>query len=397
MDSASKKGIFEIIIALICVFCVAICQFKVAATTALLMQNFDINNMEVGLLTSATSIAGIILAIPVGALIAKFGFKHIGLIALCACAIGSCIGTYTNSYGMLLFSRILEGIAVGSIFTIVPSLIAMVADGKIRTIFISIFSCYPGIGKIIVFVTTNLIVEKSNPESYKNLWLLTSILLLICIVLWFLFIKTAQAKTANKDTSVKIRGFYKYAPLWIIALLMFSHISISKGVTTYTMPYVYSIGLDLIFSNNMSAIRASVAIVASIITGLIIASFSAKKLFIAGIIACILNFFAIFSMWSYTTVEMAMVSLVIVGITHAASLAIFTSMSPYLLKDIKLVGITNGFITIGKSIAILCVPYISGSIIDSFGFGLLTFVYFIFGVFGLISSILLYICYKRTE
>ncbi|MDO4219381.1 MAG: MFS transporter [Synergistaceae bacterium] len=397
MTSTNKEGIFEILIALFCVFCVAVCQFKVSASTELLMQNFGINNMKVGLLTSATSIAGLILAIPVGALTAKFGFKSIGLIALCACAIGSFLGFFTNSYKVLLFSRVLEGIAVGSMFTIVPSLIAVVAKDKVRTFFMSVFSCYVGIGQIIVFVTTNLIVDQSNPASYKKLWLLTSILLLICIALWLIFIKPTQSRSVSKDTPTKIRGFYKYPSLWIIALLMFCYLSIYKGETTYTMPYIYSIGLDLIFSNSLSAIRAFVAIVASIITGLIIASFNAKKLYIAGIIACILNFFAIFCVWSYTTEVMAVVSLAIVGITDAASLAIFTSLSPYLLKDIKLVGITNGFITIGKSLAILSVPFISGSIIDSFGFGSLTFVYFIFGVAGLILSILLYFCHKRAK
>ena len=397
MNMDNKKGIFEIIIALFCVYCVAVCQFKVSASTALLMQNFDINNMEVGLLTSATSIAGLVLAIPVGALIAKLGCRLIGIIALCACAIGSFMGSFTNSYEVLLFSRILEGIAVGSIFTVVPALIAAVAEGNIRTIFMSIFSCYVGVGQIIVFVTTNLIVDQSNPKSYKNLWLLTSILLLICIVLWFAFIKPIQSKSVSEKTPVKIRGFYKYASLWIIALQMFFYISIYKGVTTYTMPYVYSIGLDLIFSNSMSTIRAFVGIITSIITGLIIASFSTKKLYIAGIIASILNFFAIFSVWSYTTVEMAIVSLVTVGITEATFLAIFTSLSPYILKDIKLVGITHGFITIGKSLATLSVPFISGSIIDSFGFGPLTFVYFLFGVACLVLSLFLYFSYKRTN
>lgn len=395
MNATEKKGIVEIIIALLCAFCVAVCQFKASATSALLMQTFDINNMEVGLLTSATSIAGLILAIPVGAVITKFGFKFIGAIALFACAIGSCLGFFTNSYGVLLFSRILEGIAVGSIFIVTPSLIAVLAKGKLRTFFMSVFSCYVGVGQIIVFVTANLIVDQSDPESYKNLWLLTSILLFICIVLWLVFIKPTRTKSVSEDTPVKIRGFYKYAALWIIALLMFFYISIYKGGTTYAMSYNNSIGLDLIFSNSLSTIRAFVCIVASIITGLIIASFSAKKLYIAGIVACVLNFITILSMWSYTTEKMAIVSLAIVGIIEAASFAIFTSMSPYLLKDIKLVGITNGFITVGKSLAILSVPYVSGGIIDSFGFGPLTFVYFIFGVAGLISSILLYSFYKK--
>lgn len=397
MKSANRKGLFQILIALFCVYCVAVCQFKVSACTALLMQNFGINNMEVGFLTSATSIAGIILAIPVGTLIAKYGFKIIGLISLCACAIGSILGFVTNSYEVLLFSRVLEGIAVGSMFTLVPSLISVVAEGKIRTFFVSVFSCYVGVGQIIVFVTTNLVVNQSNPESYKKLWLLTTILLIICIVLWSAFIKPIQFGPVSQDNPLKIRGFYKYPSLWIIALLMFSYVSIYKGVTTYTMPYVYSIGLDLVFSNSISTIRALVGIVTSIIVGLVIASFSVKRLHIAGILISVLNFFAIFSMWSYTTQSMALVSLVVVGITEAATFAIFTSMTPYLLKDIKLVGITNGFITTGKSIAILSIPYISGGIIDSFGFGPLTFVYFIFVVVCLILSIVLYVYHKRTE
>lgn len=169
MKMTNKKSVFEILIALFCVFCVSVCQFKVSASTVLLMQSFDIGNTEVGLLTSATSIAGLILAIPVGALIAKYGFKLIGIIALSSCALGSCIGFFTNTSEVLFFSRVLEGIAVGTMFTLVPSLIAMVSKGKIRTFFMSVFSCYVGVGQIIVFVTTNLIVDPSKPDSYKNL------------------------------------------------------------------------------------------------------------------------------------------------------------------------------------------------------------------------------------
>ena len=397
MSSTSKRKIIEILIALLCVYCVSICQFKVSSSTALLMVHFDINNYEVGLLTSATSIAGLILAIPVGALIAKFGFKLIGIIALSACAIGSCLGFFTNTFELLLLSRILEGIAVGSMFTVVPSLIAIVSSGKTRTFFMSIFSCYVGVGQIIVFATTNLIVDQEHPESYKNLWLLTSILLIICIVLWLLFIRSPKSTSVSGDSRPKIRGFYKYASLWIIALQMFFYISIYKGATTYTMSYINSIGLDLIFSNSISTIRAFVGIVTSIIIGLIIASFSEKKLYITGIVVCIFNFVAIFSMWSYTTEKMAIVSLAIVGISDAAIHAVFSSLSPCLLKNLKLVGITNGFITIGKSLAILAVPFISGSTIDSFGFGLLTIIYFIFGVASLILSIILYFANAKSS
>lgn len=397
MSSTGKREIIEILIALLCVYCVSICQFKVSSSTALLMVHFDINNYEVGLLTSATSIAGLILAIPVGALIAKFGFKLIGIIALSACAIGSCLGFFTNTFELLLLSRILEGIAVGSMFTVVPSLIAIVSSGKTRTFFMSIFSCYVGVGQIIVFATTNLIVDQEHPESYKNLWLLTSILLIICIVLWLLFIRSPKSTSVSGDSRPKIRGFYKYASLWIIALIMFFYISIYKGETTYTMTYIYSIGLDLISSNVLSIIRACVAIGASIITGFIIFSFNAKKLHIAAIVVSFLNFIAIFCVWSYTTENMAIVSLAIVGIVDSASLAIFTSLSPYLLKDIKMVGITNGFITIGKNLAVFSVAYISGDTIDLYGFDALTLLYFGFGVIALLLTILLYVFYKRTK
>ena len=397
MNSLKNKGIFQILIALFCVYCVAICQFKVSASTALLMVCFDINNYEVGLLTSATSIAGLILAIPVGALVAKCGFRLIGLVALCACALGSCLGLFTNTFEVLLLSRILEGIAIGSMFTVVPSLIAIVASGKTRTFFMSVFACYVGVGQIIVFVTTNLIVDLDCPESYKNLWLLSSVLLLICVVLWFVFIKTPKSTSVSDDSSLKIRKFYKYPSLWIIALIMFCYLSIYKGETTYTMTYIYSIGLDLISSNALSTIRACVSIVASIITGFIIASFSVKKLHIAAIVVAFLNFIAIFSVWSYTTENMAIVSLAIVGIIDSASLAIFTSLSPYLLKDIKMVGITNGFITIGKNLAVFSVAYISGDTIDLYGFDALTLLYFGFGVIALVLTILLYVFYKRTK
>ena len=85
---------------------------------------FAIDKATAGLLMSIVVIPGIILALPAGLLISKYGFRKIGTLALVSVALGSLITAFSTNFSIALLGRLTVGF--GSCFltigtaTIIP-------------------------------------------------------------------------------------------------------------------------------------------------------------------------------------------------------------------------------------------------------------------------------------
>ena len=84
----------------------------------------------------------------------------------------------------------------------------------------------------------------------------------------------------------------------------------------------------------------------------------------------------------------------IIGCGVAITPAIITSMTKEISGNERLVGITNGFIATGQNLGGISVAMISGRIIDSVGFDVLSIVYSCFGLAIVACCIFLFIGLK---
>ena len=100
-------------------------QFKVPPIMPVLMEAFGLDLTQAGSLMSVIAVVGLVLALPAGILLQRYGSKPIGLIALGFMAAGSAIGALAGSYNALLGSRVVEGVGIGLIGVVAPATIAM--------------------------------------------------------------------------------------------------------------------------------------------------------------------------------------------------------------------------------------------------------------------------------
>ena len=101
----------------------ALVQNKVAPCMTTLMGAFNIDMATAGWLSSLFSLVGIVMAIPASIVLNKLGPKKGGIVALACAILGSLIGVFTDSVPVLMASRIVEGVGVGLMSVIGPSLI----------------------------------------------------------------------------------------------------------------------------------------------------------------------------------------------------------------------------------------------------------------------------------
>ena len=103
----------------------ALVQNKVAPCMTTLQAAFGIDMATAGWLSSLFSLVGIVIAIPAAMILNKLGPRKGGIVALVCAIVGSLIGVMVDNTAILMASRIVEGMGVGLMSVIGPSLIAM--------------------------------------------------------------------------------------------------------------------------------------------------------------------------------------------------------------------------------------------------------------------------------
>ncbi|HBM80679.1 MAG TPA: hypothetical protein DD426_07570 [Clostridiaceae bacterium] len=122
---------------------------KVSPIAPELMQYFKIGETQLGMLISVFSLTGIILALPGGLLIHKFGPWKCILVSLLSLLIGSIIGTYSDSFALLLISRIIEGMGMALIAVAGPSIISTTVNPGRRGIAMGLICMGQNIGFVV--------------------------------------------------------------------------------------------------------------------------------------------------------------------------------------------------------------------------------------------------------
>jgi MFS family permease len=100
-------------------------QYKVPPILPVLMQAFQLNLAQAGALMSVFAVTGFLLALPAGIILQRLGPKATGLIALACLAGGSALGAISASVGLMLGSRVIEGVGMGLLGVVAPASIAM--------------------------------------------------------------------------------------------------------------------------------------------------------------------------------------------------------------------------------------------------------------------------------
>lgn len=124
-------------------------MFKVGVLAPALIPSLGLDPSGVGLLMSVFNIAGLILALPAGVLVAKLGAKRSILIAIAFSAVGSILGMFSAGFAYLCFTRVVEGAGLGLIAVCVPSAIAEWFPAGRRGIALGVFTTYVPMGNII--------------------------------------------------------------------------------------------------------------------------------------------------------------------------------------------------------------------------------------------------------
>lgn len=127
---------------------------KVIIAAPLLRQDLGLDLASIGTLTAVFSLLGVVGGIAAGGVIARFGARRMLLLGLLATALGTAMGAMAPSYGLLLASRVVEGLGFLMITVAGPAALQRMVSASGRDFAFALWSCYMPTGMAVAMIAS---------------------------------------------------------------------------------------------------------------------------------------------------------------------------------------------------------------------------------------------------
>lgn len=171
---------FMFIILLISSITVGLSQLKIAAVLGSVAESLGVSVSQAALLMSLFTVAGIVLAVPGAAIMAKTGSKNLLLALMASLVLGNVMGVLANSFNVMMISRVIEGISYAMIIMVGIDMISVwFADGGAGTA-TGIFNTFAAAAN---FIAMNASIPIMHAMGLKALWWTIAAVAAVCFIL----------------------------------------------------------------------------------------------------------------------------------------------------------------------------------------------------------------------
>ena len=353
----------------------ALVQNKVAPCMTTLQDAFGIDMATAGWLSSLFSLVGIVMAIPASIVLNKLGPKKGGIIALVCAVVGSIIGVMTSSIPVLMASRVVEGVGVGLMSVIGPSIIAMWFPEVKRGLPMSIWAAYQMGAQAIMFFLGGVLTTNFG---WQGMWWFGLAACIVALVFYVLCVKSPRPEDSFADVEsedVSLAEGMKSPYAWIMsAVTMLFCIGCFGFVNWIATCWSQIFSMSEGDANMWVGYFSLGGVIAAIIVGALLNKIRNRKLF--GAIA--LALFGVVSVWGMNMGNpMFLLPFVIIyPFVDASFPCVLWTMTAQTVKKPELAGVALGVVSIGFNLGILLGPPIVGAVVDAAGWTIASWVIF---------------------
>jgi MFS family permease len=192
---------------------------KVPPLMPVLMEAFQLDLGQAGLLMSVFAFTGLLLALPAGFILQKLGPKVSGLAALASLALGAALGALAVEPGLLILSRVIEGIGMGLIAVIAPATIALWFPPEKRGTPMGLWATWVPVGSVTMY---NLAPLLATSVGWQAVWWLGAGFSVVVLVLFVLLMRQPLQPMDPLDPSAaggpSLRRALAKRDIWLLAL-----------------------------------------------------------------------------------------------------------------------------------------------------------------------------------
>lgn len=315
---------------------------------------FNVNEPTAGLLMSIVLIPGIFLALPVGILVDRYGFRKLGFLSVLTVAAGSLIMAFSSSFPVALVARLIIGFGGGLLSVGIPSIVPQWFEHREMGKAMGIFAVGMPIATTAAFFAAPVLAQSFGWQSPFYVAVLISI---VSAVFFWVTVRDGPLRThATKANLSETWQAFRNREVWKVSLVWMFFNMVAIGFLTWA-PTLF------VMFKGLTPVSASVA--ASLI---MIANFffvplygwasdklgRRKPFIIAGPIFMALSLYAI----SYATGISLPVSIFILGAAAGAVPPLVMAITAQTLPP-KLAGTGFGVVTFWQNLgATLTAPII---------------------------------------
>lgn len=347
-----------------------LCMFKVTAIMSIVCEEYGLNLSQGGMLISAVSLAGVVLALPAGSIFEKLGLKATIALSMVYLFAGSLLGTFTKSFELLLVSRFFEGVGLALVSISAPAGIAMWFPSHRRGLAMGIWNMWMPIGVIMSFSFIPKIVSAGD---YRSAWWATTIFAGVAFILTLIFVRApreneiyvpAPSDGASSDKLGSLKGAMLNKSNWLVFICAVAFGFCINIVPTFYPAFAEQQGvLSAAAVGGAISIQNVFGICWSLVTGFIFDRLTNRKImFTWTFIVLAVLFGVLFNISS--TVLLYCWLFAYAGFSGAIPTALY-SCTPELAKKPQEIAYGIALLTIGQNIGQFAAPPIFGAIADN--------------------------------
>ncbi len=346
-------------------------QFKVPPVMPLLMEQFSLDMGMAGLLMSMFAITGFILALPSGIIAQRLGLKITGLIALGCLMIGSAIGAISNSSGVLLFSRVIEGVGMGLLAVVAPAAIAMWFPPQKIGLPMGIWATWVPVGSILMFLIAPALSESFGLQS---IWWFGAGFAAAAFVLYALFMRMPPAASHSEgqnidesltNETIDLRKALSNRSIWMLGLGFASYNVVLLAVNTFYPTFLSTeLGFSMASASFTTSIVMMVTLFSAPLAGLLSDRIGSRKL----VFSVPFVFLALLMLLPFTIASsMVPVFMIVLGVINGAIPTAIFAAAPEIMGRRQLAGIGMAVVTLGGNLGMFIGPALFGSLVEKIG------------------------------
>ena len=233
------------IIMMIALFAMIAFVTNLCSPMAVIVQNqFGATELESQIGNYANFIAYLVMGIPSGMLIVKFGYKKTALIALGVGIVGMLLELLSGSMGsylIYLLGAFVSGFCMCMLNTVVnPMLNVLGGGGNTGNQLIQIGGAFNSAAAVAVYIISGALIgevtkETGIADAAPAMYIALAIFVLAAVVLFFTKIEEPKQEPVKMEL---VKGALSYRHFALGALAIFLYMSVEVGTPTYMIKYL---------------------------------------------------------------------------------------------------------------------------------------------------------------
>ena len=341
--------------------------YKVPPLMPLLISTFEVSRGTAGMLMSVFAVAGISLAIPAGLILDRLRGRTTGTIAICFIVLGSGLGALSTHFGLMLVSRLLEGIGLTLMAVVAPMVIAYRFGFQKRSIALGILNVWFPLASTIALLGAPLVATR---WGWQSVWWCGTLYAVIAGLLYFLFLKPlprdngSGAAAQKKESSGARVAFFNW-DVWLMGLALCCFSVMFGSFITWTPTFLYTVrGTSLAHSSLLISFVPIFGLISAPLSGWFVGRILHRRL----MCAIAMTLFAALLPWaSVLKVQHLIPLMAVIGLISSSIPTVILSLVADLSLKGEATSVPQAVAYIGQSMGILIGPTAFGTLVDLTG------------------------------